>query len=750
MKHLVYILILCTGLPCFAQMPARLLHGKVLEQGTLSPIAGARIYCRENKTAVFSRADGTFEIAAPTTIARAQDFYVQAIGYQGGSPSLSWKSDADSLVFLLQVSNIPLTNEVVVTANKTASDNFTLPKAVTVLEQQVFMERNIRSTPEALPGATSLWLQKTNHGGGSPFVRGLTGQQTLMMVDGIRLNNATFRSGPNQYLNTIDPAVIDRIEVVRGSGSVEYGSDAIGGVVDVQTTELPFNTGWHGSVDLRVASQDMEKSAAGTVRWSDAKTAFSIDGAYRDFGDLIGGKGIGIQRPSGYEQWAYQFKIKQIVGNKCVVSGLWQDLQQNKVPVFHKIKLENFALNQFDPQRRQFGYIRAEGRSDSRWWSQPRLTLSWQRLEEGRQSQKNGSNSTIRELDDTRTLGIHAQAGMRPRWSAWRILNGVELYRDKVYSSRSTQTGSAAPVAQRGLYPDNSRMYSVAVFSLHQFVFSKWTINAGLRASAFQLELEEETLGAVRIRPTALVGNFGLSYTLWSRGRLYANANNAFRTPNVDDLGTLGIVDFRYEVPNTDLRPERSRSVEIGYKHQGSAVSGTFSTYYTRLDELIGRIKTTDSIQGYVVYLKSNIGESYITGAEGELEWHLHKRWVAQANACYTYGQNVSAKEPFRRIPPVFGRFSLRWQANTRLSLRAESLWAGWQRRLAKADVDDNRIADTGTPGWQVLNLQGHWAGRRLQFSMEAQNLFNTAYRTHGSGIDGLGRSLWVRVRFRW
>lgn len=748
MKQVICTLILYAALlNCTAQTTGVLLRGKVLEQGTFAPVAGARIYCPSCNATAVSGHDGAFELTA----ASPADLRIRALGYLNAAPAWHMDTASGQYVFLLQTVVTPLTSEIVVTANKSTTDNFNLPRAVTVLERKVLSERGmLRSTPEILPGATGLWLQKTNHGGGSPFIRGLTGQQTLMMTDGIRINNAAFRSGPNQYLNTIDPAVTDRIEVVRGSGSVEYGSDAIGGVINLQTAVLPSNAGLHGSLDLCAAGQNQEQSVAGALYWSNSKTAFSVDGAYRNFGDLLGGKGIGKQSPSGYNQWAWQFKMKQVITSKISLTGLWQDLQQNRVPIYHKVQLENFALNQFDPQRRQFGYLRAEGSSTRRWWSQPRLTLSWQRQAEGRQSRKNGSESLVRELDDTQTFGIQAQAGITPRWTAWRILNGMEFYRDKVHSSRSTQTGSAAPVAQRGLYPNDSRMYSTAVFSLHQFIFSKWTVNAGLRASAFQLELEEETLGTVRIRPTALVGNIGLSYALWARGRLYVNANNAFRAPNVDDLGTLGIVDFRYEIPNTELRPERSRSVEIGYKHQGRVVSGTFSTYYTRLDELIGRIKTTDSIQGYAVYLKSNIGESYLTGAEGELEWRLHRRWVIQANACYTYGQNISAQEPFRRIPPAFGRFSLRWQANTRLSLRAESLWAGWQRRLAKADVDDNRIADAGTPGWQVINLLGYWAQRRFQFSVEAQNLFNTAYRTHGSGIDGLGRSLWVRVGFRW
>ena len=109
-------------------------------------------------------------------------------------------------------------------------------------------------------------------------------------------------------------------------------------------------------------------------------------------------------------------------------------------------------------------------------------------------------------------------------------------------------------------------------------------------------------------------------------------------------------------------RPERARTVETGLKYRGQAFSATFSAYYTQLADLIGRVKTTDSLQGYPVYLKENIGKSFIAGAEAAAEWRLQKNWTALGNVTYTYGQNTSAKEPFRRIPPAHGLIAPRWQ----------------------------------------------------------------------------------------
>ena len=109
------------------------------------------------------------------------------------------------------------------------------PRQIAVVTAEDIRRRNYRSTPDALADIAGVFVQETNDGGGSPIIRGLVGNQILILVDGIRLNNSAYRLGPNQYLNTIDLNQIERIEVVRGAGSVLYGSDALGGVVNIIT-----------------------------------------------------------------------------------------------------------------------------------------------------------------------------------------------------------------------------------------------------------------------------------------------------------------------------------------------------------------------------------------------------------------------------------------------------------------------------------------------------------------------------------
>ena len=156
--------------------------------------------------------------------------------------------------------------EAVVTAQRKESQPLLVPYSVQKINRQQLDDFNPRTTPEALMMVNGVFVQKTNHGGGSPFVRGLTGNQVLILVDGIRTNNSTFRYGPNQYLITIDAYTINTIEVAKGTGSVQYGTDALGGVVQVLTKEPSFSAerkNWTGKVLGKYMSGDMEKTGRG-------------------------------------------------------------------------------------------------------------------------------------------------------------------------------------------------------------------------------------------------------------------------------------------------------------------------------------------------------------------------------------------------------------------------------------------------------------------------------------------------------
>lgn len=643
-------------------------------------------------------------------------------------------------------------NELVVTAQRSARPRFGTPEAIETVDKKNIRARQFRSTPEALSATPGVFVQKTNHGGGSPFVRGLTGNQTLLLIDGIRLSNATFRYGPNQYFNTLDVFSLDRIEVLRGNGSVQYGSDAMGGTIQAFSRDAAFSEkpDWGGEVLLRGATAGMEKSAHAGLNFSSRRLALTGGLSHRDFGDLVGGDTTGRQSPSGYKELDFDLKGKFALSKNATLTLAHQNVQQEHVPVFHKVQLENFAVNEFDPQQRRLTYARLDQQLQRGVWQSLSLTASLQQTEEGRRSRKNGSSVLRYENDRVRSLGFIAQVNnsFGPRWTA---SSGMEVYHDLVNSSRTdTDELTGVATSKRGLYPDDATMTSMAVFSLHEWDLPRWQFSAGARWNAFVITATDEAIGKARLKPSALVGNAAITRKLGDHSRLFVSANTAFRAPNIDDLGTLGIVDFRYETPNYDLKPEHSANFQLGYKLLKNRLQGEFFLFRNELRDLITRVKQdTQVVQGYPLYQKENVERVYIQGVETAWTFGFARDWTAQGSLTYTYGQNMTQREPARRIPPLFGRLALGFTPGA-WAFGIEWLGADKQDRLAKGDTEDNRIPKGGTPGWQVLNLSAGYEWRFLSLWLSALNLLNEDYRTHGSGVNGYGRSVFATLAVKW
>ncbi len=637
-------------------------------------------------------------------------------------------------------------SEVIVTAQRSETGWFNTPASVEKLTQKRLLDRQERSTPEALMNTPGVFVQKTNHGGGSPFLRGLTGNQTLLLVDGIRLNNATFRYGPNQYLNIIDLFSIQSIEVLKGGGSVGYGSDALGGTINVLTQLIDFQDvkkNLSGKAFGLWRSQDMEKTAHADLTFSNKNLAFRAAGSLRKFGNLVGGDTTGVQSPNGYDEAAFDLKGKVRLGKNAAVTLAHQFLRQEDVPVFHKIQLENFAKNHMTLQQRQLSYARFEFFSN--WGSglqKITATASLHRTDEHRESQKNGSTTLRKEADEVQSLGTSVQAEFKfAEW--WRSTVGVETYHDLVGSSRTdVETGTGRETDNRGLYPDGATHLSSAIFCTNNWESGDWSFTGGLRFNHFSIKVEDENIGEAHLTPSAFVWNAGALRKLGKSDAAFFSFNTAFRAPNVDDLGSLGIVDFRYEVPTADLKPEKSYNFELGWRHRSERWQLETALFRNELRDLIARVRVgTDSIAGYPVYRKENVQQGFIQGIETSGNILIINNLRLEGALAWQHGQNVTDDEPLRRIPPVFGKVGLNYsQEKWRVTL--ETLFAGKQDRLAAGDKADNRIPVGGTPAWQVVNLHGSWSWKMLTLRAGFWNILNADYRYHGSGVNGMGRNV--------
>lgn len=662
-------------------------------------------------------------------------FLVNPVFSQNNSPS----TEPDSLMSLDL-------NEVIFTGKKMKSNVFNAAESISILNSKSLSLNSQRNTPELLNEAPGVFIQKTNHGGGSAFLRGLTGNQVLYLIDGIRINNAITRYGPNQYLNTIDRFSLERMEVVRGSGSVLFGSDAIGGVINMLSInpEIKQQKAFSGKISSRIGSNHLEESLNGRISYKNKESWLTSGITTRSFGDLIGGKNTKLQHPSGYDEFCYDIKTNIQMNKRHTVQGLLQHVHQKDVPVYHKYILENFALNKMDPQKRSLAYLSYTYNSEGGFIQNIKFTPNFQQVLESRWSKKNNSNLTTIENDTVEIFGVLTELNTFKKIGGWKWTgsHGFDLYHDKVNSNRIQMSDNNAPISKRGLYPDDATQLSYAFFTNHHIEKNKFQVTLGNRIQFLSLQIPIEKGRIINIQPKAWVGNLYVSQALLPKLKLIYGLNTGFRAPNIDDLGSLGIVDFRYEIPNYELRPEKSAQIQIGYKWNGPKFNWETYTYYNRLKDIVVRNKKgNDIIDGYPVYIKENAENGYIMGVETNFQYILGKSLQMSGSLTYTYGQNTSKKEPFRRIPPLFGYVNLQYQKE-KYWARLFFQLAGKQQRLAAGDISDNRIGPLGTPGWSVINLSNGFNFKKIDINITLQNVLDKDYKFHGSGINSVGRSL--------
>jgi len=640
--------------------------------------------------------------------------------------------------------------EIMVSAARMAQSQHTISMPVQVIQGEKLFAVPSRNLVETLQHE-GIWMQKTNHGGGSPFIRGLTGNQVLILKDGIRLNNSIYRYGPNQYLSLQSIFGQKQIDIIKGSGSVQYGSDAIGGVINlISTKPMPGNERLlSGNIFTQWASGGVEKILNASLTASQTNYAISARASFLGYGDLTGGKHTGIQIPSGYHE-----QNADIKASWRHQTGTWDMsysmAKQYDVPVYHKVVLEGFNINQSDQLSHHLTYLRNTyefGRSS--YFKQIETTFSYQNLNEQRSIQKKISDPIRLEEDGVSVLGLSSQIEFAPS-ASMRSVFGFDTYLDQVRSKAVTDNNTANPPVLRGLYPDGAQYLNAGVFNYWDADLQQWNLSWGWRWNYYKLKTTDPNLGIVTLKPSALVWHAAVGRS-YGTHRIFLNVDKTFRAPNIDDAGTLGIVDFRYEVPNFDLKPEKGLHLSAGYRWTGSKIHMEHSVYYLQLHDLITRTAVKgDSLQGYPVFIKQNSDKANIYGWESFWNWNINTQWGLEAMVQYTFGQNQSAKEPLRRIPPLFWSGRIQYTPEDHWRFYMESINAGNQNRLSSGDLSDNRISKTGTPSWNILNIGSSFRHSIFFFRAGIENVLNQDYRFHGSGINGAGRLFRLSVQMEW
>ncbi len=667
-------------------------------------------------------------------------------------------------------------SEAPVTATRGRLEMLRVPSTVTVLTgDEVRVRRPARSLSDALHGQPGVLVQKTGPLQHSPYIRGFTGYQNLMLIDGIRLNNATFRAGPNQYWATVDSLSVAQLEVVRGPHSVLYGSDAIGGTVNVLPwRRTSFEPGLHTDhgLYLRAASAENAYFARVQTEGNQGDFGWAAGLSRKHYGDIESGGGR-LPGTGGIDEWDADVRFDRRFGRHWTLTGAWQHVRQYDAPrtertvdavPFRGTSVGSELRRDFD-QERDLAYLKLafDGGACCAPFSRGHVALSYHRQAEERDRLRSGDRQDLQGFTVDQ-LGVQVQLESPTRWG--RFTYGVEWYHDEVDSFRRNVTAGVpgAPVIQ-GPVGDDASYDLFGAYVQDHVAYRCWEVIGGVRftyAAAEANRVDNPAVagsdptapgGVIRVANdwTNVSGSLRALYHVSRQWSVYGGVSQAFRTPSLHDLTSLESSSV-VETPAPDLEPEQFVAFELGVKTEQRRLRAGLAAWYTLLDDTIVRSPTGTLIGGVPEVRKDNVGDGWVAGVDLDFSWLAHRDWTWFGTLSYMDGEvdqldtaGTLVRRPLSRMKPFAVWTGVRYAPTcSHVWAQADVEHSAREDRLSLRDEGDTRrIPPGGTPAWTSLNLRvGTTFNRSMRMSLALENLLDENYRIHGSGQNEPGRSL--------
>ncbi|MCF8341393.1 MAG: TonB-dependent receptor [Chitinophagaceae bacterium] len=699
--------------------------------------------------------------------------------------------------------------EIFVSFNKWEQDSKEIPNMIEKVNLRDARLRNPQTTADLLGQIGSVFIQKSQLGGGSPMIRGFATNRVLMVVDGVRMNNAIYRSGNIQNIISIDPLSLGGAEVVFGPGSLIYGSDAIGGVIDFHTIEPKFSNhnklAIKGSSTIRYASANEENTFHADIIVANRNWSFFSSFTYSKFGDLK----MGVHGPASYLRKEYVERINNvdsIIANKN--SRIQRFSGYNQVNLLHKVRYKlndninltysfTYAGTGEAPRYDRLIQYRNNKLRFAEWsygpmlWRMHSLTLSdnkkrlladGSRLVIGYQSY---AESRIDRTRATTTRNIQSESvdAYSLNWDAQKKLGKGSLFYGLEYvynlvgsvgSRTNISTGVVSPFVSR--YPNNSRWQTSGLYGSYKVnVHEKVTLLTGLRYSYNQLNANFDTTfikfpyQKTSIKDGGLTGNLGIVYRPNEYLQINGNVSTGYRMPNVDDVGKLfESVPGNLTVPNPNLQSEYAWNAEMGTVvriHDKLKIE--LNVFHTWLNNAITlrpyQYNGKDSINfGGVlsrVQAMQNVSTATVWGLQTSIHYKICKDLTIQSFANWINGKETddikNEQVPLRHAAPFYGNTNVRYSRN-KIFIEFSSAYNGEVKAAELAPVEqaktDIYAKDANgkfySPAWYTLNLKSSYQlDPKTAITIGWENITNQRYRSYSSGIVASGSNLILSVR---
>jgi len=617
----------------------------VVDATSNEPLINVAVYNKSKSNYAITDIEGQVDLEV---FKLKEAIYFQSVAYQTLKTTRSQIINNGNVVKLNSQSQ--QINPVILSASKFEQRMQDVPQKIFAINKEEIAFNNSQTSADLLQQSGKVFVQKSQQGGGSPMIRGFSTNRLLLTVDGVRMNNAIFRSGNLQNVISIDPLSIDRTEVILGPGSVVYGSDAIGGVMNFYTVKPHFENDSlqiSGNALLRYATANNENTAHARFNIGSQKFAAATSLSFNFYDDMrmgsygpddylrpqfvqrVDGQDVlvdnsdpQVQRPSGYDQlnllqkFRYQPHQNLELGLSLIYTATSDVPRYDVLTRFRTVSstaqaFDNYAFAKAnlpksgDPRSAEWFYgpqtwlmtnFKMTHRGNGKWYDTAKFTQAFQQFQESRNNRDFQDPNLF--INEERVDVVSTSLDFERRNRESNVLfYGAEFFHNRVHSQgrvTDIDTGETQDAASR--YPDGSSWRSLAAYASYQWKpQTDLTFNIGLRYNhiwsdaTFDDRFFDFPFSTSTFNTGALTGALGATYLPGDDWELRANLGTAFRAPNIDDKAKIFDPNpGTVIVPNPDLESEYAYNAEIGVKKSfNNKLFLDVSAYYTFLDDAL-------------------------------------------------------------------------------------------------------------------------------------------------------------------
>lgn len=704
-----------------------------------------------------------------------------------------------------------LLEEVVISVNRWEENLREIPNRVTKIDASLIQFQNPQTAADLLSLSNQVFVQKSQLGGGSPMIRGFASNRVLLVVDGVRFNNAIFRSGNVQNVISLDPNNIENSEVIFGPGSVVYGSDAIGGVMDFHTlqpklaVDKPFTVA--ANAFMRYSSANQENTIHADVNMGTKKWGFVSSLTYADFGDLKQGKNgpdeylrneyvarenntdvvrlnadPTLQLTTGYNQLNAMQKVRFRPNANWDMHYAFHYSKTSRYDRYDRLILKNEADDftsaewYYGPQKWQMHSLQVNYVKSTSLFDAARMVIGYQDYQESRHNRNFGSTTRNNRFEQVIAWSANLDLD-KTLTDKVQLFYGAEFITNTINSSAyrlNISTESTSPLSTR--YPDNSEWRTLAAYLSMKYKLNKvmlFTLSSRFThvstEAGFDKTFFDFPFDRAELKNNQLTYSIGSVYSPVETWKVFLNFSTGFRAPNVDDIGKVfDSQPGNVVVPNPTLKPEVAYNVEIGAAvNLNKKIKIDGGLYYTFMKDAISRAPFTFNGQDSIdfdgtlsrVLALQNISSLYVYGVQLGLDWRLTDYLQLTSSINFQKGKeedpSTGINAPPTHIAPTFGAthfiFSKpKWKVDVYSVYNGEISF----QNLAFSEQGDAHLyakdenGNPYAPAWWTMNLKTSWSATKfLTIDAGIENILDKCYRPYSSGISAPGRNVIISLR---